>query len=68
MQTERCIFIQLQAKNIHLIKQVKAGEREMSEKEIQRLYDLLNKVTEPNEKAALRHAIIILENMQIKGR
>lgn len=34
----------------------------MSEKELQRLYDLLEKVTDENEKAALRHAIYILEN------
>jgi hypothetical protein len=34
----------------------------MSEKELQRLYDLLEKVTNEDEKAALRHAIFIFEN------
>jgi hemerythrin superfamily protein len=34
----------------------------MSEKELQRLYDLLEKVTDEDEKAALRHAIYIIEN------
>ena len=32
----------------------------MSEKEIQRLYDLLYKTTDQDEKAALKHAILIL--------
>lgn len=36
----------------------------MSEKELERLYDLLEKVTDPDEKAALRHAIFILESMR----
>lgn len=40
----------------------------MNENEIQRLYDLLNKVTDPNEEVALRHAIIILENMNTGRR
>lgn len=35
----------------------------MSEKELQRLYDILDKLTDENEKAALRHAIYIIENM-----
>ena len=34
----------------------------MSEKELQRLYDLLEKVKDEDEKAALRHAIFILES------
>ncbi len=34
----------------------------MSEQELQRLYDLLEKVTDENEKAALRHAIHIIES------
>lgn len=33
----------------------------MSEKELDRLYDLLEKVTDENERAALRHAIHIIE-------
>lgn len=36
----------------------------MTEKEIERLYSLLEKVSDPDEKAALRHAIYILENMR----
>lgn len=36
----------------------------MSEKELERLYALLEKVTDPDEKAALRHAIFILESMR----
>jgi hypothetical protein len=38
----------------------------MSEKELQRLYDLLEKVTDENEKVALRHAIFIIEGQQQK--
>ncbi len=34
----------------------------MSEKELQRLYDLLEKVIDEDEKAALKHAIFIIEN------
>ena len=34
----------------------------MSEKELQGLYDLLEKVTDENEKAALRKAIFIIES------
>lgn len=34
----------------------------MSEKELQRLYDLLEKLDDENEKAALRHAIHIIES------
>lgn len=34
----------------------------MSEKELQHLYDLLEKVTDTDEKAALRHAIYIIES------
>ena len=34
----------------------------LSEKELQRLYDLLDKVKDEDEKAALRHAIFILES------
>ncbi len=34
----------------------------MSEKEMERLYELLEKVADENEKAALRHAIYVLEN------
>ena len=33
----------------------------MSEKELQHLYDLLKKVKDEEEKAALRHAIFIIE-------
>ena len=33
----------------------------MSEKELQYLYDLLKKVKDEEEKAALRHAIFIIE-------
>lgn len=36
----------------------------MSEKELQRLYDILDKLTDENEKAALKHAIFIIENMK----
>ena len=36
----------------------------MSEKELERLYTLLEKVKDPDEKAALRHAIFILESMR----
>lgn len=36
----------------------------MSEKELQRLYDILDKLTDENEKAALKHAIFIIENME----
>lgn len=34
----------------------------MSENELQRLYDLLEKITDEDEKAALRHAIFIIES------
>ena len=34
----------------------------MSEKELQRLYDLLEKAMDADEEAALRHAIFIIEN------
>ena len=34
----------------------------MSEKELQRLYDLLEKATDADDKAALKHAIFIVEN------
>jgi hypothetical protein len=34
----------------------------MSEKELQRLYDLFEKATDADEKAALEHAIFIVEN------
>lgn len=34
----------------------------MSENELQRLYDLLEKLTNEEEKAALKHAIFIIEN------
>lgn len=34
----------------------------MSEKELQRLYDLLEKLTDEDEKAALKHAIFTLES------
>lgn len=37
------------------------GGYAMSEKELERLYELLEKVTDENEKAALRHAIYIIE-------
>lgn len=33
----------------------------MLKKEIDRLYDILEKLTDENEKAALKHAIFILE-------
>lgn len=33
----------------------------MSEKELQRLYDLLEKIRDEDEKAALRHAIFLIE-------
>ena len=34
----------------------------MKENELQRLYDLLEKATDADEKAALKHAIFIIEN------
>ena len=34
----------------------------MNENELQRLYDLLEKATDADEKAALKHAIFIIEN------
>lgn len=34
----------------------------MCENELQRLYDLLEKVADKDEQAALRHAIFIIEN------
>ncbi len=34
----------------------------MSEKEMQRLYNLLKKLTDEDEKAALRHAIFVIES------
>ena len=34
----------------------------MSVKELQRLYDLLDKVTDEDEKAALKHAVFIIES------
>lgn len=34
----------------------------MNENELQRLYNLLEKVTDADEKAALKHAIFIVEN------
>ena len=35
----------------------------MRDKEIERLYEILEKLTDHDEKAALRHAIFILESM-----
>lgn len=35
----------------------------MRDKEIERLYKILEKLTDQDEKAALRHAIFILESM-----
>lgn len=35
----------------------------MSEKELERLYDLLKEIKDEDEKAALRHAIFILESL-----
>lgn len=35
----------------------------MSEKELDRLYEILENLTDEEEKAALRHAIFILENI-----
>lgn len=37
----------------------------MREKELQRLYDLLEKVKNEEEKAALRHAIFIIEQNHV---
>lgn len=34
----------------------------MSEKELQRLYDLLERLNDEDEKAALRHAIHLIES------
>ena len=34
----------------------------MSEKELQRLYDILERLTDENEIAALRHAIHVIES------
>lgn len=34
----------------------------MSEKELERLYVILEKLTDEDEKAALRHAIFIIES------
>ena len=34
----------------------------MRDKEIERLYEILEKLTDQDEKAALRHAIFILES------
>lgn len=34
----------------------------MGEKELQRLYDLLEKLTDEDEKAALKHAIFVIES------
>ena len=36
----------------------------MSEKELDRLYDLLETIKDPDTAAALRHAIFILENVR----
>ena len=36
----------------------------MSEKELERLYDLLETVKDPDTAAALHHAIFILESMR----
>ena len=35
----------------------------MRDKEIERLYEILEKLTDQDERAALRHAIFILESM-----
>lgn len=35
----------------------------MRDKEIERLYEILEKLTDQDEKATLRHAIFILESM-----
>jgi hemerythrin superfamily protein len=37
-------------------------EVKMSEEELQKLYELLEKITDENEKSALKHAISIIEN------
>lgn len=34
----------------------------LTEKEMNRLYIILNKISDPDEKAALRHAIFVLES------
>lgn len=36
----------------------------MTKKEIERLYKILERLTNEDEKAALRHAIFILENQE----
>lgn len=36
----------------------------MSKQELERLYNLLEKVNDPDTAAALRHAIFILESMR----
>lgn len=36
----------------------------MTKKEIERLYKILERLTDEGEKAALRHAIFILENQE----
>ena len=47
---------------IHLTKNEKEYKSAMTEKELDRLYDILEKLTDSNEIAALKKAIFILEN------
>ena len=47
---------------IHLTKSEKEYKSAMTEKELNRLYDILEKLTDSNEIAALKKAIFILEN------
>lgn len=39
----------------------------MSERELERLYDILEKLTDENEKAALKHSIFIIESLKNEG-
>lgn len=39
----------------------------MSEKEMERLYDVLERLSDKDEAAALRHAIFLLESMEKKA-
>lgn len=48
---------------IKLILKMKVGKK-MTEKEIDRLYDILETVVDDDQRAALRHAILLLEKRE----
>ena len=58
---------ELRQRNLRIIKKncyikLKWRRVNLTEKEMNRLYIILSKISDPDEKAALRHAIFVLES------